>query len=169
MDVLKIINYNWIVNLGIIIYDENYKSIEPEAKKLFWLPDNLSQNCFSCENKFSLLNRQHHCRICGNIFCSNCSNKQIQFSVSNKNGTDKIIKIKVCDYCLKMCINFDIYMRNNIVKSMNKYEYFCKYIEVSKKNNEKFLDIEDIEKENEVKNNINLTYDIIIQNMVKVF
>ena len=167
MDVLKIINYNWIVNLGIIIYDENYKSIEPEAKKLFWLPDNLSQNCFSCENKFSLLNRQHHCRICGNIFCSNCSNKQIQFSVSNKNGTDKIIKIKVCDYCLKICINFDIYMRNNIVKTMNKYEYFCKYIEVSKKNNEKFLDIEDIEKENEVKNNINLTYDIIIQNMVK--
>ena len=168
MDVLKISNYNWIINLGIIEFDDNCKSISSEAKKNFWLPDNLSQSCFSCETKFSLiLNRQHHCRICGNIFCSNCTNKQILFSATDKNGSLKDIKIKVCDYCLKVSILFDNYIKKNFTRSMNKFEYFCKYVEKSKNNNQKFLEINDWEKENELKKNIVNTYDIIIQNMVK--
>ena len=143
MDVLKILNYNWLINLGLIEFDENYKSITSESKKLFWLPDNLSQNCFQCDSKFShLLNRQHHCRICGNIFCSNCTSKQIQFIIKEKNNNEKLIKIKVCHYCFKICVQFDNYINNNTVKNMNKFHYFCKYIEVSKQNNEKFLEIE---------------------------
>ena len=168
MDVLKIVNYNWLINLGIIEFDENYKNISPETKKLFWLPDNLSQNCFQCDTKFSLLlNRQHHCRICGNIFCSNCTNKQIQFVAKDINNNEKLIKVKVCHYCFNICIEFDEYIKNNTIKNMNKYHYFCKYIEVSKKNNEQFLDIKDWQKENEIQKNIDNTYDIIIQNLVK--
>ncbi len=35
--------------------------------------------CWSCKSSFSLLNRRHHCRRCGHIFCSSCApvnNKQ---------------------------------------------------------------------------------------------
>ena len=126
MDVFKIIKYNWLINFEIIKFDENYKFISPEIKKNFWLPDNLSQNCFSCEAKFSLiLGRRHHCRICGNIFCNNCTNRQIQFTVKDKKENDKVIKIKVCDYCFSICLNFDFYFKKIYVKSSNKFEYFC--------------------------------------------
>ena len=168
MDVLKILNYNWLINFGLIQFDENYKNITPETKKLFWLPDNLSQNCFHCDTKFSLLlNRQHHCRICGNIFCSNCTSKQIQFIAKDQNNNEKLIKVKVCHYCFIISVQFDNYIINNIIKNMNKFHYFCKYIEVSKKNNEKFLEIENWQKENEIKKNIDNTYDIIIQNLIR--
>ena len=168
MDVLKIINYNWLINLGLIEFDESYKNISSESKKILWLPDNLSQNCFQCQAKFSLLlNRQHHCRICGNIFCGNCTSKQIQFVIKDKNNNEKLIKIKVCNYCFKICISFDNYIGNNTIKNLNKYHYFCKYIEISQKNNEKFLEIENCQKENEIKKNIDNTYDIIIQNLVR--
>ena len=48
---------------------------------------------------------------------------------------------------------------------MNKFHYFCKYIEVSKLNNEKFLEIENWQKETEIKKSIDNAYDIIIQNL----
>ena len=168
MEVLKINKYNWLINFGIITFDENYKSISSETKKNFWLPDNLSQNCFSCEVKFTLiLNTRHHCRICGNIFCNNCTNKQVQFTAKDKSGNDKVIKIKVCEYCFLSCINFNIYINKIFVKNINIFEYFCKYVDMSHKDNEKFLEIGDIVKENEIKKNIVKTYDTIIQNMVK--
>ena len=168
MDVFKIIKYNWLINFEIIKFDENYKFISPETKKNFWLPDNLSQNCFSCETKFTLiLDRRHHCRICGNIFCNNCTNRQIQFTVKDKKGYEKVIKIKVCDYCFNICLNFDFYFKKIYVKSSNKFEYFCKYLDIAKKDNEKFLDMGDLDKENEMKKNIDHNYDVIIQNMVK--
>ena len=50
---------------------------------------------------------------------------------------------------------------------MNKFHYFCKYIEVSKQNNEKFLEIENWQKENEIKKSIDNSYDIIIPNLVR--
>jgi len=168
MDVFKIIKYNWLINFEIIKFDENYKFISPEIKKNFWMPDNLTQNCFSCETKFSLiLGRRHHCRICGNIFCNNCTNRQIQFAVKDKKENDKVIKIKVCDYCFSICLNFDFYFKKIYVKSSNKFEYFCKYLDIAKKDNEKFLDMGDFQKENEMKKNLVHNYDVIIQNMVK--
>jgi len=30
-----------------------------------------------CEKPFTFLNRKHHCRFCGKIFCGDCSAKQI--------------------------------------------------------------------------------------------
>ena len=168
MDVFKIEKTNWLINFGILTFDENYKTISSEAKKKFWMPDNLSQNCFFCEVKFSMLfDRRHHCRICGNIFCNNCTSKQIQFVVKDKNENDKFVKIKVCDYCFKICILFDDYYKKNCLNNINKFNYFCKYLEISKKNNEKFLGVDDYEKENEIKRNIDNSYDIIIQNMIK--
>ncbi|XP_063310815.1 myotubularin-related protein 3 isoform X2 [Pelobates fuscus] len=42
-----------------------------------WLPDHLAVNCYNCESKFWLASRKHHCRNCGNVFCSSCCNQKM--------------------------------------------------------------------------------------------
>ncbi|XP_058467089.1 zinc finger FYVE domain-containing protein 9 [Malaya genurostris] len=38
----------------------------------FWVPDNSTNFCMQCNNKFSLIKRRHHCRACGQLLCSAC-------------------------------------------------------------------------------------------------
>jgi len=48
------------------------------AKELpTWVPDAERDSCVKCSTPFSTFNRRHHCRHCGNIFCSDCSSKEI--------------------------------------------------------------------------------------------
>uniref|UniRef100_A0A8C5H6R6 phosphatidylinositol-3,5-bisphosphate 3-phosphatase n=1 Tax=Gouania willdenowi TaxID=441366 RepID=A0A8C5H6R6_GOUWI len=42
-----------------------------------WYPDHLAAQCYGCEQGFWLVNRKHHCRNCGNVFCSNCCDQKI--------------------------------------------------------------------------------------------
>ena len=41
-----------------------------------WVYEDLSNHCISCGDEFHPLNRKHHCRKCGNIFCGKCSNQR---------------------------------------------------------------------------------------------
>lgn len=44
------------------------KFIIPKKK---WTPDHYSQSCFNCDANFNFLfRRRHHCRMCGQLFCS---------------------------------------------------------------------------------------------------
>lgn len=45
------------------------------------------QNCQICNTTFTFLIRKHHCRYCGKIICSDCSNEIILRSWFEKNGT----------------------------------------------------------------------------------
>ena len=38
-----------------------------------WVPDREASDCAKCESRFTLRRRKHHCRLCGEIFCSACS------------------------------------------------------------------------------------------------
>lgn len=38
----------------------------------FWVPDNSTNFCMQCNQKFSLIKRRHHCRACGQLLCSAC-------------------------------------------------------------------------------------------------
>jgi SH3 domain-containing YSC84-like protein 1 len=40
-----------------------------------WQFDELQTNCSACQTSFNALNRRHHCRVCGNIFCHHCSSQ----------------------------------------------------------------------------------------------
>jgi hypothetical protein len=42
-----------------------------------YVQDHTVTICYSCKTQFSFFFRKHHCRSCGKIFCSNCSNKKI--------------------------------------------------------------------------------------------
>jgi len=41
-----------------------------------WVPDEQASNCHKCQSPFSVVNRRHHCRNCGQIFCHDCSNEK---------------------------------------------------------------------------------------------
>lgn len=42
-------------------------------KTYIWVNDTNVLECYSCNLKFDLINRKHHCRLCGRIFCYECS------------------------------------------------------------------------------------------------
>ena len=47
-------------------------SIKPSVP-FIWIPDENVEKCSECKVDFSMFNRKHHCRHCGNIFCYKCS------------------------------------------------------------------------------------------------
>ncbi|CAG8580396.1 802_t:CDS:10 [Dentiscutata erythropus] len=42
-----------------------------------WVDDETVKVCKGCETSFTPLRRKHHCRQCGNIFCQECTSKNI--------------------------------------------------------------------------------------------
>ena len=38
-----------------------------------WINDRCVTLCYICKERFTLTNRKHHCRLCGRIFCGDCS------------------------------------------------------------------------------------------------
>ena len=67
------------------------------------MPDKLCHECTDCGVKFGIFVRKHHCRICGRIFCSNCSSYSIPaYRLDNRlNGT-----LRVCLDCFKIYHEF---------------------------------------------------------------
>lgn len=65
-----------------------------QERKLVWVPDEEVTQCFSCNVNFNVRIRKHHCRACGNVFCSNCSDNRIKISEYSF-----LEKVRVCDKC----------------------------------------------------------------------
>ncbi|XP_074652846.1 uncharacterized protein LOC141907172 [Tubulanus polymorphus] len=57
-----------------------------------WMADLDAECCLGCRAEFSFMVRKHHCRLCGRIFCHNCSNNWILTTHSSK-------KSRVCNKC----------------------------------------------------------------------
>ena len=47
-------------------------TVEPR-RPVYWIPDNSVLKCKLCNVEFNYMNRKHHCRRCGYIFCSTCA------------------------------------------------------------------------------------------------
>lgn len=39
----------------------------------FWVDDLHINSCYECDTQFSFVNRKHHCRACGRVFCGRCT------------------------------------------------------------------------------------------------
>ncbi|KAG6590710.1 Phosphatidylinositol-3-phosphate 5-kinase [Phytophthora cinnamomi] len=66
------------------------------AGNQYWMPDHLCKVCYDCSAAFSLFRRRHHCRLCGQIFCYECSNNFIDGA---PHGFPNVIR--VCKFCLQ--------------------------------------------------------------------
>ncbi|XP_055538717.1 putative 1-phosphatidylinositol 3-phosphate 5-kinase isoform X2 [Wyeomyia smithii] len=77
---------------------QNYK--HTELQKL-WMPDSTSIECYDCSAKFSTFRRKHHCRLCGQIFCTKCCNQVVPGKLINCTGD-----LKVCTYCSKVVLTY---------------------------------------------------------------
>lgn len=60
-----------------------------------WIHDADIKYCMKCGMEFNIINRKHHCRSCGNIFCSACSPYTTQISVLVQEETNS----RVCLNC----------------------------------------------------------------------
>lgn len=82
------------------IFDKVIKVISGDKQnststKDYWVDDNKCKACFECETPFSVFVRRHHCRICGRIFCGNCTKN---FIPPPRDSVDQSW-LRVCNYC----------------------------------------------------------------------
>ena len=83
-----------------------------------WTDDNTVNSCHNCKNDFTFLNRRHHCRLCGKIFCHSCCNYYINTNLNTElikiedflmeclhNNTELNYKKKLCYQCHKLLFN----------------------------------------------------------------
>jgi hypothetical protein len=38
-----------------------------------WMPDEEREACCGCQDAFTFINRRHHCRLCGKLYCGACA------------------------------------------------------------------------------------------------
>ncbi|KAK9762782.1 Mitochondrial distribution and morphology protein 12, partial [Basidiobolus ranarum] len=68
--------------------------------KDYWMQDDHCKECYECKAPFTTFRRKHHCRICGQIFCSKCSSKIIPGERFGYPGL-----MRVCNYCSSLISN----------------------------------------------------------------
>ncbi|KAL1434105.1 hypothetical protein MTO96_011761 [Rhipicephalus appendiculatus] len=69
--------------------------------KQYWMPDSNCRECYECGDKFTTFRRRHHCRICGQIFCSRCCNREIPGKIIGYRGD-----LRVCMYCCQVVLSY---------------------------------------------------------------
>ncbi|KAF8665459.1 hypothetical protein AX16_000477 [Volvariella volvacea WC 439] len=68
----------------------------------YWMDDENSKECYDCKSTFTTWRRKHHCRICGQIFCSRCASNIIKGSRFGHDGM-----LRVCNLCLERLAKVD--------------------------------------------------------------
>jgi hypothetical protein len=74
----------------VFVRDENAL----EYRYIGWVVDEDCDFCFICANEYSLFNRRHHCRVCGDLVCEDCSTGQVYISECHYLGL-----VRACNYC----------------------------------------------------------------------
>lgn len=72
---------------------------QPDLGKVppYWIPDNMTNQCMQCDQKFSLLKRRHHCRACGLLLCSTCCNEKFFLHYLQADG-------RICSPCHEILV-----------------------------------------------------------------
>ncbi|KAF8571766.1 hypothetical protein P879_03491 [Paragonimus westermani] len=61
-----------------------------------WVKDEQSTMCAQCHTQFTVINRRHHCRVCGKVFCGSCSDYRAPIRFLG----GKLKRVCVVDYYL---------------------------------------------------------------------
>jgi len=68
---------------------------QQQAQETIWLKDRTVMACMHCADAFTVINRRHHCRKCGGIYCGDCAPKRDL----PKYGYEKTMRM--CHFCFK--------------------------------------------------------------------
>ncbi|KAL4251514.1 1-phosphatidylinositol-3-phosphate 5-kinase [Abortiporus biennis] len=68
----------------------------------YWMDDALCKECYDCKSVFTTWRRKHHCRICGQIYCSRCASNIIKGARFGHDGM-----VRICNLCLDKLANVD--------------------------------------------------------------
>lgn len=94
--------------------DEGTSSVRPSAdmwirrfrgeglSRKYWMADDTAKECRDCLMPFTSLRRKHHCRICGQIFCSRCASNLVPGARWGQKHA-----IRMCDQCHTMLEEYD--------------------------------------------------------------
>ncbi|KAG5675557.1 hypothetical protein PVAND_005452 [Polypedilum vanderplanki] len=85
----------------IAMKDKDLNDYKNTDLQKLWMPDDKSRECYDCSQKFTTFRRKHHCRLCGQIFCSRCCRTIIPGKIINCNGD-----LRVCTYCSKVVLSY---------------------------------------------------------------
>jgi 1-phosphatidylinositol-3-phosphate 5-kinase len=71
--------------------------------KRYWMNDSFVSDCLNCFKPFSAFRRKHHCRFCGQIFCSDCTlfisyNQHKDERKNNNDGKNETTQKHQLDY-----------------------------------------------------------------------
>jgi len=67
---------------------------EGETRPTLWVPDHAASACMGCHTQFWFGRRKHHCRSCGRLFCSECSERSVPIPAEQL-----YTPVRVCDAC----------------------------------------------------------------------
>lgn len=80
---------------SMLVYDTKQKILREEQRDPpKWVPDKQSGRCSACQCSWTVTNRRHHCRKCGDVFCSKCAFKFIPIP-----QIGKLTPTRVCNKC----------------------------------------------------------------------
>ncbi|PSS18143.1 1-phosphatidylinositol-3-phosphate 5-kinase [Actinidia chinensis var. chinensis] len=88
--------------LGLLKSWVPWRSEPGNVSRDFWMPDQSCRVCYECDSQFTLINRRHHCRNCGRVFCAKCTANWIPVPSSvARIVREEWEKIRVCNFCFK--------------------------------------------------------------------
>ena len=88
--------------LGVLKSWIPWRSEPGNVSRDFWMPDQSCRVCYECDSQFTLINRRHHCRHCGRVFCAKCTANWIPVPSSvARIVREEWEKIRVCNFCFK--------------------------------------------------------------------
>lgn len=115
-----------------MISQEKYQNVTPEAARLAgidykwngararcksgeflmprWVPDEEVAYCQTCRSEFDWVNRKHHCRHCGHVFCGSCTHQSCllpdEFGLRDPQ--------RVCAECHRLLLPQQAFLTNSI-------------------------------------------------------
>ena len=75
-----------------------------------WVPDEEVKYCHSCNSEFDYVNRKHHCRSCGMVYCEPCSTNRVL--LPHEYGYKD--PMRVCNGCHSKLLPMQPYLTTNI-------------------------------------------------------
>jgi hypothetical protein len=96
----------------------NQKSMEQAVVQ--WKDDTSAVQCYSCNSYFGkVINRRHHCRLCGNLICSNCI-KDIPLYTDINDENTLTGSTKACNQCTRIVFRKKIMNKKEKLPSVVK-------------------------------------------------